>query len=37
VIAEALKAYEGPMIIVSHVHEFVEAVGVTETLDLGKL
>jgi len=37
VIAEALKEYEGPMIIVSHVHEFVKEVGVTETLDLGKL
>jgi ATPase subunit of ABC transporter with duplicated ATPase domains len=37
VIAEALKAYQGPMIIVSHVHEFVKEVGVTQTLDLGKL
>ncbi len=37
VIAEALKNYEGPMIIVSHVHEFVKEIGVTETLDLGKL
>ncbi len=37
VIAEALKAYTGPMIIVSHVHEFVKEIGVTETLDLGKL
>lgn len=37
VIAEALKAYEGPMIIVSHVHEFVKEIGVTQTLDLGKL
>lgn len=37
VIAEALKNYEGPMIIVSHVHEFVKEVGVTQTLDLGKL
>lgn len=36
-IAEALKNYEGPMIIVSHVHEFVKEVGVTQTLDLGKL
>lgn len=36
-IAEALKAYQGPMIIVSHVHEFVKEVGVTQTLDLGKL
>lgn len=37
VIAEALKQYEGPMIIVSHVHEFVKEVGITQTLDLGKL
>lgn len=37
VIAEALKNYEGPMIIVSHVHEFVKEIGVTQTLDLGKL
>lgn len=37
VIAEALKAYTGPMIIVSHVHEFVKEIGITETLDLGKL
>ncbi|HCC06000.1 TPA: hypothetical protein DEP94_01400 [Candidatus Nomurabacteria bacterium] len=37
VIAEALKKYEGPMIIVSHVHEFVKEVGITQTLDLGKL
>ncbi len=37
VIAEALKAYTGPMIVVSHVHEFVKDIGVTQTLDLGKL
>lgn len=37
VIAQALKEYEGPMIIVSHVHEFVKDIGVTQTLDLGKL
>lgn len=37
VIAEALKNYEGPMIVVSHVHEFVKEIGVTQTLDLGKL
>lgn len=37
IIAEALKAYEGPMIIVSHVGEFVKEVGITQTLDLGKL
>lgn len=37
VIAEALKQYEGPMIIVSHVGEFVRHLGITQTLDLGKL
>lgn len=37
VIAEALKNYQGPMIVVSHVHEFVKDIGVTQTLDLGKL
>lgn len=37
VIAEALKEYPGPMIVVSHVHEFVKDIGVTQTLDLGKL
>lgn len=37
VIAEAIKKFEGPVIIVSHVHEFVQEIGVTQTLDLGKL
>jgi ATP-binding cassette subfamily F protein 3 len=37
VIAEAIKNFPGPVIIVSHVHEFVKEIGVTETLDLGKL
>lgn len=37
VIAEALKKYEGPMIVVSHVHDFIQEIGITETLDLGKL
>jgi ATPase subunit of ABC transporter with duplicated ATPase domains len=37
IIAEALKKYEGPMIIVSHVGEFVREIGITQTLDLGKL
>lgn len=36
-IAKALKEYEGPMIIVSHVGEFVREIGITQTLDLGKL
>lgn len=37
VIAEALKKYEGPMLIISHVDEFVKEIGVNQTLDLGKL
>jgi ATP-binding cassette subfamily F protein 3 len=37
IIAEALKKYEGPMIVVSHVHDFIQEIGITETLDLGKL
>lgn len=37
IIAEAIKKFEGPVIIVSHVHEFVKEIGVTQTLDLGKL
>jgi ATP-binding cassette subfamily F protein 3 len=37
VIADAIKQFEGPVIVVSHVHEFVEKLGITETLDLGKL
>ena len=36
VIAKALKEYEGAMILVSHVPDFVEKVGVEEILDLGK-
>jgi ATP-binding cassette subfamily F protein 3 len=36
-IAEAIKKFEGPMIIVSHVGEFVREVKTTQTLDLGKL
>lgn len=36
VIAEALKKFEGVMILVSHMQEFVEKVGVDNTLDLGK-
>lgn len=37
VIAEAIKNFDGPVIIVSHVHEFVEAIGINQTLDLGSL
>ena len=36
VIAKALDAYEGAMILVSHVPEFVKQVRVDEVLDLGK-
>ncbi len=37
VIARALNKYEGAMILVSHMSEFVEEVKVTQTLDLGAL
>jgi ATPase subunit of ABC transporter with duplicated ATPase domains len=36
VIAEALNAYEGAMILVSHVPDFVEKIRIDEILDLGK-
>jgi ATP-binding cassette subfamily F protein 3 len=36
-IAEAIKNYQGPLIVVSHVGEFVRELGITQTLDLGKL
>lgn len=36
-IAEAIKNFEGPVIVVSHVGEFVRELGITQTLDLGKL
>ena len=36
VIAEALKKYEGAMILVSHLDEFVSQVGISEELDLAK-
>ncbi len=36
VIAEALSAFEGPMILVSHVPDFVEQIRIDETLDLEK-
>ncbi len=37
VIAEALSAFEGPMIVVSHVPDFVEQIRIDEVLDLNKL
>jgi ATP-binding cassette subfamily F protein 3 len=36
-IAEAIKNFEGAVIIVSHVGEFVRELGITQMLDLGKL
>ncbi len=36
VIAKALKEFEGPMVVVSHMHEFVEQLGDMQILDLGK-
>jgi ATPase subunit of ABC transporter with duplicated ATPase domains len=37
VIAEALGAYEGAMILVSHVPDFVEQIRIDEVLDLSKI
>lgn len=37
VIAEALHNYEGAMILVSHVPEFVEQIRIDEVLDLAKI
>ncbi|XKT75085.1 MAG: ATP-binding cassette domain-containing protein [Patescibacteria group bacterium UBA2103] len=36
VIAKALDTYEGAMILVSHVDDFVSQIRIDETLDLGK-
>ena len=36
VIAEALSHFEGPMILVSHVPDFVEKIRIDEVLDLDK-
>ncbi len=36
IIAKALDAYEGAMVLVSHVPEFVAQIRIDETLDLGK-
>jgi len=36
IIAKALDAYEGAMILVSHVPEFVDQIRIDETLDLDK-
>ncbi len=37
VIAEAINSYEGPIIMVSHMPEFVKEIRMTEELDLGKV
>ncbi len=37
IIAKAIHDYEGPVIVVSHVPEFVKELGITQTLDLGAL
>ncbi|MFH1575501.1 MAG: ABC-F family ATP-binding cassette domain-containing protein [Candidatus Nealsonbacteria bacterium] len=36
VIADALNKYEGAMVLVSHMPEFVNKISINETLDLGK-
>jgi ATPase subunit of ABC transporter with duplicated ATPase domains len=36
IIAAALNTYEGAMVLVSHVPEFVKQIRIDETLDLGK-
>ncbi len=36
IIAEALNKYEGAMILVSHVPDFVEKIRIDDVLDLGK-
>jgi ATP-binding cassette subfamily F protein 3 len=37
VIAQALNEYEGAMILVSHMQEFVEEIRIDEVLDLEKI
>lgn len=37
IIAEAIKNYEGVIILVSHVNNFIRQIGVNHTLDLAKL
>lgn len=37
IIAKAIHDYQGPVIVVSHVPEFVKELGITQTLDLGTL
>jgi ATPase subunit of ABC transporter with duplicated ATPase domains len=35
-MAEAFNSYEGPMIIVSHMEEFVASLRIDDYLELGK-
>ena len=37
IIQEALKNFQGAMIIISHVNNFIRGVGVNKSVDLGKL
>lgn len=37
ILAEAIKNYEGVIILVSHVNSFIRQIGVNQTLDLAKL
>ena len=37
IIAEALNQYEGAIILISHMEEFVKEIKVDEMLDLGRL
>jgi ATP-binding cassette subfamily F protein 3 len=37
VIAKALEEFEGGMILISHVHDFVSQIKVDQEIDLGKI
>ncbi len=37
IITEAINDYKGAMIVISHMHEFIEQIRVDEYLDLGKI
>lgn len=37
VIQEALKNFQGAMIVISHVNNFIRGIGVNKSIDLGKL
>jgi len=36
VIADSLKKFAGAMIVISHMQEFVDQIGIDNVLDLGK-